>query len=51
MREQYVMKKKAIGGLQPFISLKVFREYPIPLPPIEEQKRISARLDEIISTC
>lgn len=51
MREQYVMKKKAVGGLQPFISLKVFREYPIPLPPIEEQKRISARLDEIISTC
>lgn len=51
MREQYVMKKKAIGGLQPFISLKVFREYPIPLPPIAEQKRISARLDEIISMC
>lgn len=51
MREQYVMKKKAIGGLQPFISLKVFREYPIPLPPISEQKRISARLDEIISMC
>ena len=51
MREQYVMKKKAIGGLQPFISLKVFREYPIPFPPTAEQKRISDRLDEIISMC
>lgn len=51
MREQFVMKKKAIGGLQPFISLKVFREYPVPLPPLEEQKRIADKLDEIISMC
>lgn len=51
MREQYVMKKKAIGGLQPFISLKVFREYVVPLPPIAEQRRIADRLDEVISMC
>ena len=51
MREQYVMKKKAIGGLQPFISLKVFREYPVPLPPIAEQRRIADKLDDVISMC
>lgn len=51
MREQYVMKKKAIGGLQPFISLKVFREYPVPLPTIAEQRRIADKLDDVISMC
>ncbi len=47
MHEQYELRKTAIGGLQPFVSLKVFRNHLMPLPPIAEQKRISNRLYEL----
>lgn len=46
--EQYNMKKKASGGVQSFVSLKFLRNYPIPLPPIAEQKRIVAKLEKIL---
>ncbi|MCM1123844.1 MAG: restriction endonuclease subunit S [Eubacterium sp.] len=49
--EQFVMKKIASGGVQSFISLKVFRNYLFPLPPYEEQKRIVAELEKIMSYC
>lgn len=48
MHEQYVLRKNAIGGLQPFVSLKVFRNHLMPLPPFDEQERISNRLYELI---
>ena len=47
MHEQFVLKKNAIGGLQPFVSLKVFRSYLMPLPPMSEQIRIAERLYEL----
>lgn len=50
-REQYVMKKNASGGVQSFISLKVFRNYLFPLPPLEEQKRIIAKIEELLPYC
>ncbi len=50
-REQYVMKKNASGGVQSFISLKVFRNYLFPLPPLEEQKRIVAKIEELLPYC
>lgn len=50
-REQYIMKKNASGGVQSFISLKVFRNYLFPLPPLEEQKRIVAKLEEVLPYC
>ena len=37
---QYPLKAEASGGVQSFISLKKFREYLVPLPPYDEQKRI-----------
>ena len=37
---QYDMKKQASGGVQSFVSLNYLRNYLIPIPPIEEQKRI-----------
>lgn len=50
MHEQYVLRKNAIGGLQPFVSLKVFRNHLMPLPPISEQIRIADRLYELMDT-
>jgi len=42
------MKEKSSGGVQKFVSLNFIREYPIPLPPLAEQKRIVERLDVLI---
>lgn len=47
MHEQFVLRKNAIGGLQPFVSLKVFRSHLMPLPPMSEQIRIAERLYEL----
>ena len=48
---QYKLKKEASGGVQSFISLSRFREYLIPLPPVAEQRRIVAKLEEILPLC
>ncbi len=48
---QYKLKKEASGGVQSFISLSRFREYLMPLPPLAEQKRIVAKLEEILPLC
>lgn len=42
------MKEKSSGGVQKFASLNFIRGYPIPFPPLAEQKRISERLDTLI---
>ena len=49
--EQYIMKKKASGGVQSFVSLKFLRNYLIPLPPIGEQKRIVIELQKVLPLC
>lgn len=43
------MKEKSSGGVQKFVSLNFIREYPIPLPPLAEQKRIVECLDSLLS--
>ena len=50
-REQYILKKIASGGVQSFIALKVFRNYLFPLPPLAEQKRIVAKIEELLPYC
>ena len=48
---QYKLKKEASGGVQSFISLSRFREYLVPLPPFAEQKRIVAKIEELMPLC
>lgn len=49
--EQHSMKAKSSGGVQSFVSLNFLRSYLIPLPPLAEQKRIVAKLEEILPLC
>jgi type I restriction enzyme S subunit len=37
------------GGAQPNISKIKVQSYPIPLPPLAEQRRIVARVDELMA--
>ncbi len=48
---QSEMKKTASASVQSFVSLSVLRNYLIPLPPLAEQKRIVAKLEEILPLC
>jgi type I restriction enzyme, S subunit len=43
------MKEKAAGAVQSFVSLNFLRTYPFPLPPLSEQKRIVAKVDELMA--
>ena len=45
------MGQLATGGLQPFVSLGFLRNYPIALPPLAEQHRIVAKVDELMALC
>ena len=45
------MKAIAKGGAQSFVSLNMLRNYPFPLPPLEEQKRIVAKIEEFTKYC
>ena len=45
------MKSRARGGAQPFVSLTILRNYIIPLPPLEEQKRIVEKVDSLMILC
>jgi type I restriction enzyme S subunit len=46
-----VMREKSAGGVQSFVSLGFLRNYPFPLPPLNEQHRIVAKVDELMALC
>lgn len=43
------LQQKAIGGAQPFVSLGQLRNLYIAVPPTAEQRRIVAKVDELIA--
>jgi type I restriction enzyme S subunit len=45
------MKKQSSGGVQSFVSLTFLRNYLFPLPPLAEQQRIVAKVDELMALC
>jgi type I restriction enzyme S subunit len=45
-----ILLRDSFGGAQPNISQSVVRNIPIPLPPVGEQKRIAAILNERLAT-
>lgn len=44
-----MMHEKSTGTTVDTITIEKAKEYPIPLPPLEEQKRIVARLEELLA--
>ena len=45
------LQKSAIGGAQPFIGLGSLRDLVFALPPVNEQHRIVAKVDELMTLC
>lgn len=45
------MKEKSSGAVQSFVSLGYLRNYLFPLPPLAEQRRIVAKIDQLMVLC
>jgi type I restriction enzyme S subunit len=45
------LQNKAVGGAQPFVSLSLLRNILFPFPPLAEQHRIVAKVDELVALC
>lgn len=43
------MRKQAAGAVQSFVSLGFLRNYPFPLPSLPEQKRIVAKIEDLMA--
>ncbi|RYZ24076.1 MAG: restriction endonuclease subunit S, partial [Chitinophagaceae bacterium] len=45
------LKEKALGGVQSFVSLGILRDFNFPMPPLAEQYRIVAKVEELMALC
>ena len=45
------MREQAAGGVQSFVPLNFLRNYPFPLAPLAEQKRIVAKVEQLMALC
>jgi len=46
-----IAKARTTGGAAPRVNMSTVRAYPIPLPPLVEQHRIVAMVDELMALC
>ena len=46
-----IAKVRTTGGAAPRVNMSTVRAYPIPLPPLAEQHRIVAKVDELMALC
>lgn len=45
------IRRKSAGGAQPNLNVGKVAELPIPIPPLAEQRRIVAKVDELMALC
>ena len=45
------LRALAAGGAQPNLNLRKIKETLIPIPPLEEQKRIVAKVNQLMALC
>ena len=46
-----IARTRTTGGAAPRVNVATIKAYPIPLPPLAEQQRIVAKVDELIALC
>jgi len=46
-----IARNKTTGGAAPRVNVSVVKAYPIPLPPLAEQHRIVAKVDQLMTLC
>jgi len=46
-----IARAQTTGGAAPRVNMSTVRAYPIPLPPLAEQHRIVAKVDELMALC
>ena len=46
-----IAKARTTGGAAPRVNMSTVRAYPIPIPPLTEQNRIVAKVDELMALC